>query len=187
MKTNNTILVIDLEATCWNGPLPPGQINEIIEIGICELNTETSEITKNKGILIKPERSEVSPFCTELTTITQDMLDNEGISFSKACDILKTEYYGHQHALASYGQYDLTMMKRQCNFRSIEYPLSQNHINVKELFCKTKGLRKKVGMKGALHILGFLLEGTHHRGIDDAKNIAKILDWVLHQKKAEIL
>jgi inhibitor of KinA sporulation pathway (predicted exonuclease) len=25
------------------------------------------------------------------------------------------------------------------------------------------------------------LEGTHHRGIDDARNIAKILSWIFRQ------
>ncbi|MBQ4820723.1 3'-5' exonuclease [Aquimarina sp. MMG016] len=179
MKTINTIIIIDLEATCWNGPVPAGQVSEIIEIGICLLDTETGAISKNQGILVKPERSEVSPFCTELTTITQELLDKEGVSFETACEMLRTEYRGYEYTWASYGQYDLNMMKKQCSFRGIEYPLSKNHINVKELFAKTKGLRKKVGMKGALGILDIPLEGTHHRGVDDAKNIAKILDWCL--------
>ncbi|MHA7058690.1 exonuclease domain-containing protein [Aquimarina sp. M1] len=182
MTTTNTIIIIDLEATCWNGSIPEGQVNEIIEIGICLLNTETGKISKNDGILIRPERSEVSTFCTELTTITQDLLNQEGVSFTEACKILRTDYHGHQHTWASYGQYDLNMMKSQCGFREIEYPLSQNHINVKELFNKTKGLRKKVGMKGALCILDIPLEGTHHRGVDDAKNIAKILDSCFNQQ-----
>ncbi|WP_108805208.1 3'-5' exonuclease [Aquimarina sp. Aq107] len=184
MKTTNTIIIIDLEATCWNGPIPKGQIHEIIEIGICLLNTETGEISENDGILIKPERSEVSPFCTELTTITQDLLDKEGISFTEACKIVRNKYQGHQRTWASYGQYDLNMMKKQCSFREIEYPLSQNHINVKELFIKTKDLQKKVGMNGALEILNIPLEGTHHRGIDDAKNIAKILNWCISHNGA---
>ena len=51
--------------------------------------------------------------------------------------------------------------------------------NVKELFYDLKGLKKKVGMNGALEILQIPLEGTHHRGVDDAKNIAKILHWCL--------
>jgi len=182
MKTTNIIIVIDLEATCWNGPIPQGQVSEIIEIGICLLNTQTGEVSKNKGILIKPERSEVSSFCTELTTITQGLLDKEGISFNEACGILRDEYQGYQYTWASYGQYDLNMMKKQCNFRGVEYPLSQNHINVKELFIKTKKLRKKVGMKGALNLLNIPLEGTHHRGVDDAKNIAKILNCCLRQQ-----
>ncbi|SEL70549.1 Inhibitor of the KinA pathway to sporulation, predicted exonuclease [Aquimarina amphilecti] len=183
MITTNTIIIIDLEATCWNGSIPKGQVHEIIEIGICLLNTQTEEVSKNKGILIKPERSEVSSFCTELTTITQDLLDNEGISFNEACEILRDEYQGYQYTWASYGQYDLNMMKKQCSFREISYPLSENHINVKELFTKTKGLQKKVGMKGALGILNMPLDGTHHRGIDDAKNIAKILSWCITQNK----
>ncbi len=179
MKTTNTIIIIDLEATCWNGPIPEGQVSEIIEIGICLLDTQTGSISKNEGILVKPERSKVSPFCRELTTITQELLDKEGISFEAACEMLRTQYSGHKYTWASYGQYDLNMMKRQCSYRGIEYPLSQNHINVKELFSKVKGLRKKVGMKGALGILEIPLEGTHHRGVDDAKNIAKILHWCI--------
>ena len=181
MKTTNTIIIIDLEATCWNGSIPQGQINEIIEIGICLLDTKTGAISKDRGILIKPERSKVSSFCTELTTITQELLNEEGISFEAACEILSKEYSSHTYTWASYGQYDLNMMKRQCATRGIEYPLSQDHINVKVLFSEVKGLRKKVGMKGALGILGIPLEGTHHRGVDDAKNIAKILDWCLHK------
>jgi len=180
MKTTHKIIIIDLEATCWKGPVPEGEVNEIIEIGICILNTETFEISQNEGILIHPERSTVSPFCTELTTITQELLDAEGIFFEKACERVRTQYNGHYHTWASYGDYDRNMMKRQCLFRKVDYPLSQDHINVKELFAKTRGVRK-TGMNGALAQLGIPLEGTHHRGVDDAKNIAKILAWCLNQ------
>ena len=38
---NKNIIIIDLEATCWNGKIPAGQVNEIIEIGICVLDTST--------------------------------------------------------------------------------------------------------------------------------------------------
>ena len=179
MHTTDNIVIIDLEATCWNGPIPQGQVNEIIEIGICVLDAYTGDITDSRGILIKPERSTVSPFCTELTTITQDMLDQEGISFEEACEIVRDEYEGHYNTWASYGDYDRNMMQRQCKIRNIEYPLSHDHINVKRLFYEIKDLRRKVGMKGALQMLNIPLEGTHHRGVDDAKNIAKIMDWCL--------
>ncbi|TYA78605.1 3'-5' exonuclease [Seonamhaeicola marinus] len=179
MNYSKNIIIIDLEATCWNGEIPKGQVNEIIEIGICVLDTVSGIISKNKGILIKPERSKVSTFCTELTTITQELLDDKGISFTEACSELREDYQAKNYTWASYGAYDLNMMKRQCKFRGEEYPLSQDHINVKELVFKTKGLSKKVGMNGALKQLNMELEGTHHRGVDDAKNIAKILNWCL--------
>lgn len=177
MKTTDTILIIDLEATCWKGEIPEGEKHEIIEIGICELNKHTGEITKNKGILVKPTQSKVSSFCTELTTITQELLDTEGVSFEEAIAILKEDYQSDQFMWASYGQYDLNMLKRQCKAQKVVYPLSNQHINVKEFFAETKGLSHKVGMNEALEILDIPLEGTHHRGVDDVKNIAKILHW----------
>ena len=176
----NRIIIIDLEATCWDGPIPAGQINEIIEIGICILNTSTGEITKNEGLLIQPQRSEVSPFCTSLTTITQKMLDDKGVSLKQACDMIRNEYKGYQYTWASYGQYDLNMMRKECKAKGVAYPLSDNHINVKELVAEKALLKKRVGMKQALDFLNIPLEGTHHRGIDDAKNIAKILKWCLN-------
>ena len=176
----NNIIIIDLEATCWDGPVPAGQKNEIIEIGICMLDPTTGNITKNQGILVKPQRSEVSSFCTSLTTITPEMLDNHGVSLMQACEIIRNDYQGHQYTWASYGQYDLNMMKKECKAKSVSYPLSADHINVKELFTKQAELKKNVGMKQALDILSIPLEGTHHRGIDDAKNIAKILNWCLN-------
>lgn len=179
MKTTDKIIIIDLEATCWQSQVPQGQENEIIEIGLAVLDSQTGEITKNQGILIKPQRSSVSSFCTELTTITQDLLDKNGVSFEEAIEKLVDEYNPDLYTWASYGQYDLNMLKKQCKSFGIPYPMADEHINVKTWFGEKFGLQKPTGMNGALHLLNIPLEGTHHRGIDDAKNIAKILNWCL--------
>ncbi|WP_338152005.1 3'-5' exonuclease [Chryseobacterium angstadtii] len=89
MKTTDNILIIDLEATCWDERPPRGQVSEIIEIGVCIMDASTGKISKNEGILIKPQYSKVSPFCTELTSITQKMLDDEGVMLEDALDILR--------------------------------------------------------------------------------------------------
>lgn len=179
MKTTDKIIIIDLEATCWKGQIPDGEVNEIIEIGLSVLDTVSGEISKNQGILVKPQYSKVSDFCTELTTITQELLDKEGILFEEAIEKLIDEYHPDLYTWASYGAYDLNMLQKQCRKFGVDYPMGNDHINVKVLFAKTKGLTKPTGMNGALHILKIPLEGTHHRGIDDAKNIAKILNWCL--------
>ena len=36
-----------------------------------------------------------------------------------------------------------------------------------------------MGMKWALELAGIKLIGTHHRGIDDTKNIAKLMPYIL--------
>lgn len=115
MKTTDKIIIIDLEATCWQGAVPKGQENEIIEIGLAVLDTQTGEISKNQGILIKPQRSNVSPFCTELTTITQDLLDKNGVLFEDAINQLVDQYNPDLYTWASYGQYDLNMLKNNVN------------------------------------------------------------------------
>lgn len=180
-KTKN-IIVVDLEATCWERDgAYQREHSEIIEIGICVLDTETGEITKNKGILVKPEKSEVSAFCTSLTTITKEMLDNEGVSFKQAINELKTDYEVGNYTWASYGAYDKNMLKKQCKLKGIEYPFGSHHLNAKEVFREASKMNKSVGMKKALSILKVPLAGTHHRGVDDANNIAKILNWCFNQ------
>lgn len=182
MKTTDNILIIDLEATCWDDRPPRGQESEIIEIGVCIMDAKTGKISQNEGILVKPQYSKVSPFCTELTSITQKMLDEEGILLEDALDILRAEYDSEDLTWASYGNYDLNMLQNQTRKFNVDYPLSDDHINVKTLFGQTHPtVRKSVGMARALGELNFKLEGTHHRGVDDAKNIAKILYWCLNQ------
>ena len=173
------ILIVDIEATCWQGKAPEGQTNDIIEIGVCLLDVNSGEISENRGIMVTPERSKVSEFCTELTTITQEQIDQEGTTFKAACKILREEYLSGSRAWASFGAYDLNQFKKQCTATGVGYPFGPSHINVKTLFALKRKLGHEQGMAGALGMLNIPLEGTHHRGVDDARNIAKILWWVL--------
>jgi inhibitor of KinA sporulation pathway (predicted exonuclease) len=173
------IIIVDIEATCWQGANPPGMENDIIEIGICLLDLKTYEITENKGIMVIPERSTISSFCTELTTITADMIEKEGIGFKEACEILKNEYNSQNRPWASFGMYDINQFQKQCAATGVPYPFGPSHTNVKTLFASKNKLPHKKSMAGALDILGIKLEGTPHRGVDDAYNIAKILKWIL--------
>ena len=173
-QESESILVIDVEATCWQGANPPGQQNEIIEIGICLLDRATGELLQRACMLVRPDRSTVSPFCTELTTLTQAQLAAEGISFREACERLQTEFRSRERAWASYGDYDRKQFVRQCESSGIPYPFSDQHTNVKARFAEVFGLPRPVGMAGALRHLGLSLEGTQHRGVDDAANIARV-------------
>jgi DNA polymerase III epsilon subunit-like protein len=68
------ILVIDVEATCWEGDPPAGQTSEIIEIGLCVLDVASGERSAPRAIMVKPQRSTLSEYCIQLTTITPEML-----------------------------------------------------------------------------------------------------------------
>jgi inhibitor of KinA sporulation pathway (predicted exonuclease) len=135
-------------------------------------------VLEPKSIIVKPTYSTVSEFCTNLTTLTQEYVDS-GVSFSDACSILANEYDTKMYVWASYGNYDRNQFEIQCERENVQYPFSYSHINVKILFALVNSLRGQVGMTDALKILNIPLKGTHHRGGDDAQNIAQILSRIL--------
>jgi inhibitor of KinA sporulation pathway (predicted exonuclease) len=173
-KRLDHILVIDIESTCWDGPPPKGQENDIIEVGVCQLEVGSGRRFGKRSILVKPERSTVSPFCTGLTTLTQEQVD-AGVPFKDACKILEVEYLSGERLWASYGDYDRRQFEKQCRDQGVRYPFGPGHLNVKTLFAVVRALPGEVGLPQALALLGLPLEGTHHRGHDDAWNIAAVL------------
>ncbi len=179
------IIVIDVESTCWKENTSK-DANEIIEIGICPIDTKSRKVLESRSIIVKPTYSTVSEFCTSLTTLTQEDVDN-GISFSDACSILINEYETKKYVWASYGYYDRNQFEIQCERENVQYPFSYAHINVKILFALVNSLRRQVGMAETLKILKIPLKGTHHRGGDDAQNIAQILSRILFNKDIGIV
>jgi inhibitor of KinA sporulation pathway (predicted exonuclease) len=177
------IIVIDIESTCWESTPPEGQVSDVIEIGICLLDTKTFERSRKESILVKPERSSVSEFCTQLTTLTQAQVDT-GISFHKACAYLSREFGARDRTWASYGDYDRVALQHQCQEMKIHYPMNRTHLNVKNLFALSCGLSREIGLDRALVQLGLPMEGTHHRGHDDAWNISAILAILLKRMRA---
>lgn len=166
--------VVDVEATCWDGQPPPGQVSEIIEIGLCVVDVESRSRVAKHRILVRPARSAVSEFCTELTGLTQDEVDG-GVEFREACGLLEQEHRSRSRAWASWGDYDRKQFERQCSAGRVAYPFGSRHTNAKQAFTDCFGLRRKLGMSAALGHAGLPLEGRHHSGADDAWNIAALV------------
>jgi inhibitor of KinA sporulation pathway (predicted exonuclease) len=170
------VLVIDVESTCWEAPEKPGkdEISEIIEIGIAVVNTKDLKIVRNDSIMVRPQRSRISKFCTSLTTLTQEQVD-KGITFQEAIKRLKTDFESGDRTFISWGDYDRKMFERNCRDYNVQYPFGPRHQNLKNNFTVLHGLDREPGMDRALEHIKLKLDGTHHRGIDDARNIANIL------------
>ena len=166
--------VVDVEATCWDGPPPPGAVSEIIEIGLTVVDLAAGERVGRHRLLVRPARSAVSAFCTELTGLTQAEVDT-GPGFAEACRLLAAEHGSGARPWASWGDYDRHQFTRQCGATGTAYPFGARHTNAKPVFTGAYGLRKRPGMAQALEIAGLPLEGRHHRGEDDAWNIAALV------------
>jgi inhibitor of KinA sporulation pathway (predicted exonuclease) len=175
-------LIIDFEATCWTDGINHKD-NEIIEIGAVMVHNFALHGTF--GTLIKPVRNpQLSDFCTRLTSITQEQVD-QGTSFDNAlagldlfirsCKFPDEKY--NEVIFCSWGHYDKNQLKRDCDYHKVPFPFD-NHISLKHEFAR-RHPGKLLGVGQALKYLGLEFEGTPHRGIDDAKNIAKIFikEW----------
>lgn len=173
-------VIVDLEATCWETGQTPQRM-EIIEIGAVLMETGTDKPNAEFAKFVKPINEPIlSEFCTKLTSIRQAEVDKAEKFYQVFPQFI--DWIGDKpFTICSWGNYDMSQFKIDCERHSIIFPDTfLNHINLKSEFARLKNV-KRCGMKGALWHLNLPLEGTHHRGIDDARNIAKIAQVILPQ------
>jgi inhibitor of KinA sporulation pathway (predicted exonuclease) len=171
-------IIVDLEATCWENVRDYGRM-ETIEIGAVELPAADSPPVREFSRFVRPvAEPQLSEFCRRLTSIRQR--DVELADYFWAVFPEFVEWIGDEpFVLCSWGGYDLTQFRTDCERHSLPFPASfERHINLKKEFARLLGV-KACGMERALAHAGLPLEGTHHRGIDDARNIARLAALVL--------
>jgi len=168
-------IILDLEATCKENDQTFE--NEIIEIGAVKINSKLETVDEFSQFLKPVINPILTPFCTKLTTIKQSDVDSAKHPIRVIQDFIdwcsKDNYLISSYLLCSWGFYDKKQFKHDCNYHRLNTRWLNNHISLKHQFAEIKNIRP-CGMGKALSMLKLPLEGTHHRGIDDAKNIAKI-------------
>ena len=170
----NKLVIIDLEATCWErGEHKPSEM-ETIEIGAVLVDNVRVEAFDELDLFVRPIRHPVlSDFCMELTSIRQKDVDTADLFPVAWQRFMNWVADSTDLCVASWGAYDSKQLKQDCIYHDLVYPFENRHLNLKRMFGAMHGDRK-FGMKRALRMLGLKLEGTHHRGIDDARNIFRI-------------
>lgn len=181
-------IVFDLEATCEDKEILQKKRrtfeNEMIEIGAVKVN-EKGEIIDTFNRFVKPILNPVlTEFCKSLTSISQSDIDNAK-SFPEVIKEFRDWIGEEDYVLCSWGFYDKSQLKHDCALHRIPDKWISNHISIKHQYQTIKGLSRAVGTWKALRMEGMTFEGVHHRGIDDAKNIAKIFikylnKWEIH-------
>ena len=172
-------LVCDIECTCWNKNDPNKQPHETIEIGAVLLNEDFVKIDQLDIFTMPKYNKTLSNYCIDLTGITQEMLDTNAIPFPEAISILihriaPTLNHMSEVVLCAWGDFDKNQLKKDCEEWNIEFPFTDEYINVKKEFSKVLG-HKKCGLQKACTLMALRFNGSPHRGIDDAGMVAEIL------------
>lgn len=183
-------IIFDLEATCWDGRAGRGKINEIIEVGALKLDDNLKEIDRFAHFVRPVFNPELSPFCKELTTITQEQVDG-----AEPYEVVLEKFASWSQdgddevMMLSWGYYDRQQILREAKHKGHEgtiIKLMERHDSFKHRFAQVRDIRP-CGMQGALKMFDLPLDGTHHRGIDDAVNIAKIFVKAFDEVKDVLL
>ena len=168
-------LIVDVEATCSDDGSVPRHEMEIIEIGAVMQHARTLAIASEFQTFVRPVRHpRLTTFCTNLTGITQgDLADAP--AYPAALEKMQQWMGAFADALfCSWGDYDRNQFAQDCEYHQVAYPFG-GHLNLKAEFSQCLNLRRRFGITQALRRLGLSFEGSHHRGLDDARNIARIV------------
>lgn len=166
-------LYIDLELTCWQGPPPNGMNNEIIQLGLCEVDMVKLEITRSQRFYIRPKAAwEISPYCTKLTGITQDQITKLGRPFNEVLSTITNQWGPKSKMTYAWGN-DFEDIQKTCHAMFIANPWSQI-FDLGLTFRSSFLMRRAVNLEAALGFLDLEFEGKAHDALVDAKNTAAL-------------
>jgi inhibitor of KinA sporulation pathway (predicted exonuclease) len=168
------IVFFDLEMCCWEKAKKTG---EIIEIGLAVLDIEKNEIVKKGQYYVKPEKDEVSGFCTELTGITPLLIKKQGRPLKEAVKTMVKNFGGKKAIYAAWGRDDIVLFN-ECKNKGIEEPFNE-FLNIATTYrIHKKETGDRVSLQKALNQEGVVFEGKAHSGMVDAYNLAKLYQKV---------
>jgi inhibitor of KinA sporulation pathway (predicted exonuclease) len=167
------VLSVDFEMTCWDGDPPAGQVSEIIQIGITEIDNETMTRLRSESWYIRNELSEVSPECTRLTGITPAILRRRGISLLDAGRIISKKYGSRNKGWLAWGS-DKAAIDRDCRTKNVEPIFSNAFFNVGLLYSMVASEGRSVGLDEAAERFGISFEGRPHDAGADADVLAEV-------------
>ena len=146
----------------FEGIAPPNPDAEIIEIGLAVLDMPSRQIVEQRSIIVKPEHSLVSEFCTSLTSLTQEEVD-KGITLAAACKILKKEYLSRDKTGPATGHMTRGPSEGNAGRKGLPIPLGVLHLDIKGFF--ELKYQEKLSLTDAMYKCGLEFEGRAHRGV----------------------
>lgn len=172
-------LVVDLEGTCGDDGSIPTDETETIEIGAVITDDNGLELAAYSTLVQPVLHPQLTVFCTSLTGITQDDVNHAPcfplayFNFTSWAEM----YLGGAFTFCSWGPYDWQQIQSDCRQHQVTILPITEHFDVSSMFTKRYGKRR--AHRGAMVHLGITPEGRHHRGLDDARNVAKVLQHLI--------
>ena len=173
-------LFLDLEATCARDGGIARAERETIEIGAVIIDGATGLRIADFQEYIRPVlHKNLTPFCTELTGITQPQVD--AAAFFPHVFMRFSEWLAafDDVFIFSWGAFGSKQLVVDCRRHDIKYSLPAGFLDFKNLFFKRQKLLQRSGLEAALKQVGFAFEGRPHTALSDAANTARLWRFIL--------
>ncbi|PJC87999.1 exonuclease [Vibrio sp. HA2012] len=166
------IVCLDLEMCCWNVD-GVGSTGEIIEVGLAEIDLEKGDIVKRAQYYVRPEKDEVSEFCTELTGISSRTIRKQGRPLADVLQSMTKNFGGTNKIYASWGRDD-AILRAECQSKGLAMPFRE-FINLATLYrIQNRIKNQRIGHRAAQEAKGIEWQGRQHSGYVDAYNLARL-------------
>ena len=125
------------------------------------------------------QMSTLTDFCTKLTPIPQADVDGAR-TYQEVGNELRTFAASYPNAAwTSWGDYDARQLERDARFADCPSLLEGlPHFNARKWHAGLYDNRPK-SLKQTVESMGLVWQGTYHRGIYDARNVASIVKVIL--------
>jgi inhibitor of KinA sporulation pathway (predicted exonuclease) len=181
-KHHTRSIYIDVELSCWTGPPPPGMRQEVIEIGVVEMDLQTLEITHESSHFVRPKRWEISDRCTELTGITKDDI-KDARPFPEVLASLTEEFSPSKALCCTWGN-DAGLIASTCQAHGLKTPL-RYLLDLARLFEGLFLLKQTASLRSAVDMLDLEFDGVPHGALVDARNTARVHAAVIRRMRRE--
>lgn len=186
MKLTQDLIVFDLETTAKTNEDGTQSNDNIIQLGAVYLkrisDNNRYEIIDHFNELIKPKDEVISPFITELTGISNEMVQDKDcfdMTAFKFCEWAQKNGNIKSIRLCAWGTYfDVPILRKHYQKHQIKYPFSGTAYDVKTwavLWMMLSGRRAdKLSVENVARIMTISPEGKYHDALVDAQTTALI-------------
>ena len=184
--TEDKAVVFDLEFTSWPGSNErnwslPNEDREIIQIGAVKIETtgDMREVDSFQ-ILVRPLKNPIlSDYIVNLTEITQEKVEKEGVLFPLALSRFINFIGEHPIDILSNGG-DEEVIEENCQIHNIPFlSIFKKSTDLKIYFSEVLGISRKNCTSGMLpELFGLNNHEKQHDALGDARSISQALRYL---------
>lgn len=169
------IIIFDTEYTAWkdsekNGWSKPNEYKEVVQIAAIKVDTDSLQELETFEYFVKPKINPIlSDYFKNLTKITQEEVDEYGISFHEAFTKFK-KFINNTHCYSFGG--DERELKINCELSNISYVLSDNQFFDMRKYFIEQGIDAQNYNSGNItEVFGVKKLPNQHNALNDCRSI----------------